>query len=170
MGYDQIFTLLKRGIWRPQTVMLTFIEGMTLGEIADILEQNGVVARDVFVDYLNTADLDYLFMEGIPDDPLRFHRLEGYIFPDTYEFYVPERVASVAKKFLDNFDRRISADMHRRMEALDMTLDEVITLASIIQKEAGHPGHKRRVSSVFHNRLNNPALYPRLESDVSSHF
>ena len=170
MGYDQIFALLQSGNWRPQTVMLTFIEGMTLGEVADMLDENGVVARDVFIEYLNTAELEYSFMESIPDNPLRFHRLEGYIFPDTYEFYVPERVASVAKKFFDNFDRRISADMYRRMEALDMTLDEVITLASIIQKEAGHPGHKRRVSSVFHNRLGNPGVFPSLESDVTINY
>jgi len=169
MGYDQILMLLRRGVHRDTIIRLTFHEGMTLNDIANVLDYRGVVARDVFIQHLNTAELDYEFIHNLPSDEahLRFHRLEGYIFPDTYDFYVPERVDSVVRKFLDNFDRRLTSDMYRRMDDLGMTLDEVIILASIIQREADTPGNMRRVSSVFHNRLNNPNMFPRLEADVT---
>ena len=169
MGYDQILQLLRRGTWRDNIVRITFHEGMTLNDIANVLHEYGVVDRDVFIEFLNTAELDYDFIRDIPyeEEHLRFHRLEGFIFPDTYDFYVPERVDSVARKFLDNFDRRITADMYRRMDDLGMTLHETIILASIIQREADFPGNMRRVSSVFHNRLNNPGMFPRLEADVT---
>ena len=167
MGYDQIILLLKNGIRQQQIVEIRFTEGMTVREIAARLEEEGVCESSAFMDYINNTDFNYDFFNRIPESDLRYHKLEGYLFPDTYQFYVPEKPASVAKKFFDNFNRKITDDMQKRMQAINLTLDETITLASIIQKEADMQEYIRRVSSVFHNRLDSGGRYPRLDSDVT---
>ena len=167
MGYDELIRDLKYGNVKYEEVRLTFIEGYTLQEIAAMLEEERVCKASEFIDYLETATLDYEFVDRMPTDALRFRRFEGYVFPDTYDFYVGERVSSVAKKFLDNFRNRISDDMEAKMMNLGLTLDEAITLASVIQKEAGNPEQMNRVSAVFHNRLRDNATYPNLQSDVT---
>ncbi|MDL2232034.1 endolytic transglycosylase MltG [Ruminococcaceae bacterium OttesenSCG-928-L11] len=167
MGYDEIIMYIRYGLMEQTTVKITFIEGWTLRVIADKLEAEGVCDADEFIEYLETAELDYEFIDRLPEDDLRFHRLEGYIFPDTYEFWVGEKVSSVAKKFLDNFENRITEEMETQMLNLGLTLDEAITLASVIQKEAGNEEEMSNVSSVFHNRLDDSATYPQLQSDVT---
>jgi UPF0755 protein len=166
MGYDELISELRTGILKEEIVKLQFLEGVTVKEIADTLDKEGVCDADEFLDYLQTAELNYEFADRMPTAPLRYRRMEGYMFPDTYEFYVPERVDSVASKFFRNFSNRISSDLQARMQDMGMSLDETITLASIIQKEAGNPIDMRGVSSVFHNRLDSIEL-PRLESDVT---
>ena len=167
MGYDQIILLLKNGVQRQQIVELRFTEGMTLREIANKLEEEGVCESKAFIEYLDSTDFNYEFFNRLPESEHRYHKLEGYLFPDTYQFYVPEKPSSVAKKFLDNFNRKVTSDMQKRMQAINLTLDETITLASIIQKEADQQEYIRRVSSVFHNRLDSGGRYPSLESDVT---
>jgi UPF0755 protein len=168
MGYDQIILKLESGNQVQEVVEgLTFVEGLYLRDIALKLEENKVCDAQEFLDYLETAQLDYEFIDRMPVDDLRYHRLEGYIFPDTYDFYVGESVENVAAKFLNNFERRITDEMEARMMELGLTLDETIRLASIIQREAGSAEAMRNVSSAFHNRLDDSATYPQLQSDVT---
>jgi len=167
MSYDEIIRALMTGRTTREVVRLTFIEGWTLLQVAEFLEENRVVNAEVFIEYLNTTDFGFEFFNMIDPHPMRFHMLEGYLFPDTYDFYVGENVSSVARKFLRNFNDRVMTPQNlRRMEELGLTVDETLTLASIIQREAGPIDDMRLVSSVFHNRLNSPA-FPRLQSDVT---
>lgn len=172
MSYDQIITIVSIGDLTDKEVTITFTEDMTLDDVANLLEENGVCNGDDFLEYLQKEDfMNYSFYNRIPKNENRYLKMEGYIFPDTYDFFKPEKVSSVAEKFLGNFDRHINNDnMINRMDDINMTFDEVITLASIIQKEAGDPTEMRRVSSVFHNRLDNAGSYPRLESDVTLNY
>jgi UPF0755 protein len=168
MGYDQIILKLEAGNTVREVVEgLTFVEGLYLRDIALKLEENKVCDAQEFMEYLETAELDYEFMDRMPTDDLRFHRLEGYVFPDTYDFYVGESVENVAAKFLGNFERKITDEMEARMLELGLTLDETIRLASIIQREAGSLEAMRNVSSAFHNRMNDTATFPQLQSDVT---
>ena len=168
MGYDQIISFIRTGNAANESVRLTFIEGMTLAEIAAMLEENKVCTAENLFEYIDSTEFTYSFYEEmLPLDSLRFRSLEGYFFPDTYEFFTPEKPSSIVSKFLDNFSTQITTDMRRRMDALDMTLDETITLASVIQREAGTPSEMRKVSAVFHNRLDAPQSFPRLQSDVT---
>jgi len=167
MSYDEVIRALMIGITTRDVVRLTFPEGWTLWQSALFLEEHGVVDAEEFIEYLNTAEFGFSFVNDIEYNPLRFHRLEGYLFPDTYDFYVGENVSSVARKFLRNFnDRVMTPQVLRRMDELGWTVDQTLTLASIIQREAGLSDDMRYVSSVFHNRLNSPN-FPRLESDVT---
>ncbi len=171
MSYDRIITALRMGDTVKEEVTVTFYEGMTLREIANLLEENKVCDAEAFVTCLQSAEFDYEFLNMLPENELRFYRLEGYLFPDTYDFYVGENVQSVAKKFLRNFSARVMGDVYNEIQDAGMTLDETIILASIIQKEAGNPDEMGLVSSVFHNRINDLAAgLPMLQSDVTIHY
>lgn len=168
MAYSQLLDRLSRGSrTEVETVRLTFPEGRTIVQIAEELEANGVCTAEDFFEAADNGNYGFEFEELIPDDPHRFHRLEGYIFPDTYDFYVPESADSVVAKFLRAFNTNVTQDLYDVIEMRGLTLDQTITLASIIQKEAGDVGLMYDVSSVFHNRL---AAGMRLESDATSDY
>lgn len=167
LGYNEIMVALRSGDYEKQEVRVTFIEGETLREIADKLEEKNVCESQAFLDYLETAEFDYEFFNAMPESDLRYHRLEGYIFPDTYDFYIGESVQDVARKFIRNFNEKITPDIQAKMRERNLSVDEAITLASMIQKEAGKVEDMRMVSSVFHNRLSLSETYPNLQSDVT---
>lgn len=169
MSYDEIIVILQTGNEKENTVRITFPEGMTLREIANLLEEKGVCKAEDLYSYLETANLEekYDFIEKIPKDENRFRRFEGYFFPDTYEFFLGESPERVTARFLTNFDSKITDDMYARMKNMNLTLDEAITLASMIQEESSGHEEMGRVSSVFHNRLDDSTNYPRLQSDVT---
>ena len=172
MSYDEILAITRKvTTTEKQVVKITFREGLTVYEVAELLEENGVCSADVFLETLETEDFGYAFMRTIPkDDPLRFRRLEGYLFPDTYDFYVGETPVSVAKKFFNNFNNKITPSMYAKMEEQGITIDELVTIASIVQKEAGRAKEMYRVASVFRNRLNSDGAFPLLQSDTTTHY
>lgn len=153
----------------PNTVRITFPEGFTVTQIAQLLERNRVCASADFVKAVNNADItQYDFLKGIDNHKERAFLLEGYIFPDTYEFYFNESAEKALSRFLENTERKLTEDMFTQAENLGYTMDEILTIASLIQKEADIEKEMGKVSSVFHNRLN--ASYNRLESDVTIHY
>lgn len=148
------------------TVTVTFPEGFTIMQIAERLEENNVCSKDEFLKVCNEP------YEGIeianPED--RIFLLEGYVFADTYEFYFNSDAKSVLKKFIDNFNKKVTPEIREKAQALGYTLDEMITLASIIQMECDKDiAECANVSSVFHNRLKNPS-FPKLQSDVTTFY
>lgn len=167
MSYEtMIAELCKNYVDKREYVKVTFPEGTTLLRAAEILEENEVCSASDFRFYFNAGGYGYKFEEYLPEaSALKFQAREGYCFPDTYEFYVDEDPQIVVQKIYANFDAKFTASDYRAMENLGMTLDEVITLASIVQGEAPFSESMKMVASVFHNRLNNPAVFQRLESD-----
>ncbi|MCQ2471181.1 MAG: endolytic transglycosylase MltG [Clostridia bacterium] len=132
------------------TVKVTFPEGYTIYQYAQLLQSKGVCSKEDFYKAANTP------VEGltIPADEERVFLLEGYLFPDTYEFYKDEPAESVVKRFIDNYKAKVTDEMQAKAEELGYTMDEMLTLASIIQKECDYGIDEcRNVSSVFHNRL-----------------
>ena len=96
--------------------------------------------------------------------------MEGYLFPDTYTFYLDEDARIVAKKFCKNFNLKITADIYGRMEDLGMELEELLTIASMVQAEARSVSDMKKVASVFLNRLEKPNEYPLLQSDPTKNY
>ncbi|MPN08280.1 hypothetical protein SDC9_155562 [bioreactor metagenome] len=142
---------------------------MTVDEIIDMLVSNGIGTREKYIDAIQNYDYKYTFMDNIDFASLssdRKYRLEGYLYPDTYQFYSDSGEVAVIDKFLSNFEGKFTQAKYDRIKELGMTLDQVITLASIIQKEAKFYSEFANVSSVFHNRLNSSA-FPKLESDAT---
>ncbi len=167
MSYSEILSSMSVQSRDFSVVTVTFPEGLNAVQIANLLEKNNVCSADDFIKEIQTGTYNYDFLPAETLDNGRYYRLEGYLFPDTYEFYEGENVSSVVKKFLDNFDRRVETQHYTRMEELGWTVDDVVKLASIVEKESSGSAQMPVVSSVFHNRLNNPGTFPTLDSDVT---
>lgn len=150
------------------TVMVTVPEGYTVEKIAVLLEESGVCTAADFRQAVQEGDFsDYAFVADIPAEG-KAYRLEGYLFPDTYEFYKNSSGDAAVRRFLANFQRKLET-VREALSASGLTMDEAVTLASIIQWEAKTPTDMTRVSRVLHNRLNSPN-YPRLQCDVTTRY
>ncbi|MBR5310967.1 MAG: endolytic transglycosylase MltG [Oscillospiraceae bacterium] len=166
LGYDQIFQVLKRKEAAKNVVSITFYEGMKISDIAKRLDENGVCDYDEFMLAAQTETFEYEFENMMGENEYIYYKWEGYLFPDTYEFFTNSTPRSVMIKFIDNFNNKISG-YYDRMQELGMSLDEVITLASVIQSEAAYRTDMDKVSSAFHNRLAKGSGLPYLQSDVT---
>lgn len=153
-----------------ETADVIFPEGITLFEAAQRLEEKNVCSADEFIKVFNAGGFGFDFEEKVRISSLKFYKMEGYFFPDTYQFYVEEDPRVVAKKIYKNFDARVTPDLYGRMKDLDMELEDVLTLASVIQAEAPDTKNMKMVASVFFNRLNNPDEYPLLQSDPTTNY
>lgn len=153
-----------------ETADVVFPEGITLVEAAIRLEDKGVCNAEEFIDVFNSSSFGFDFEGNVKVSAMKFYKMEGYLFPDTYQFYLEEDPRIVAKKIYKNFEARITPDFYGRMEDLDMELEEVLTLASIVQAEAANTRDMKKVASVFYNRLNNPNEYPLLQSDPTTNY
>ncbi len=146
-----------------------FPEGTSVSQMAQMLEENGVCsASDFMAEANNPLNLEG-FSFSMPNSDERAFLLEGYLFPDTYEFYRGENASSAIKRFLKNAESKFNSEIRAECDALGFTLDEILTLASIIQEEAGNPDEMYKVSSVLHNRLQS-RKFPRLQCDVATFY
>lgn len=162
LSYDQLMRILSSN---PVSINVTIREDYYLGQVLDTLSEKKLIDKNKFITSMNTEKFDYKFLSQIPK---RENRLEGYLFPDTYFFDPNSTDWEIITKFLDNFDNKFKLDYYARAEELNMTVDQIITLASIIEKEATLSEEKPIISSVFHNRLKSkdPSLR-KLKSDAT---
>lgn len=154
------------------TVRVTFPEGYTAKQIAERLEENGVCSAKDFMALVQGqyySSLTYRFIPGIENTENKAFVLEGYIFPDTYDFYKGESAENALSRFLKNTDAKLTEEYHLRADELGFSIDEIITLASIIQEEAGDPEEMPLVSSVLHNRIKS-SDYGKLQCDVTINY
>ncbi len=166
MSYDEIRYELF-GIGKPrEQVRITIPEGYTTDEIIELFLSNGIGTREGFVDVIENYDFDYDFVRAIEKKEGRRYRLDGYLFPDTYNFYSDSSEVAAIDKLLSNFSLKMSDEMISDAERLGFTLDEIVTLASIVQKEAYYMYDMAGISSVFHNRLFGGMKY--LQSDATA--
>ncbi len=182
MSYSNIITLLKTVKTYTSTVTVMIPEGSNAQQIGQLLEENYVCRAEDFENYYRTKLDKYDFEEQIKISDTRFYALEGYLFPDTYEFYViddlkenpafdtTEYAKQAAEKMYANFESKITKQMYARATELGMTFDQVITLASIIQKEGTNRDNMENISSVFHNRLEDQYNFPHLQSDTTEYY
>ncbi len=151
-----------------KTVRLTFPEGSTVDEIAKILEDGGVCSAEDFLAAADNADLLTEFGFTVNNPQNRTFALEGYLFPDTYDFYVDEGANKAIDRFLTNSQKKY-AELLDSCAAIGYTLDEIIIIASVIQEEVGYPEEMGKVSSVIHNRLNS-TQFPKLQCDATGNY
>ncbi|HBV51999.1 MAG TPA: endolytic transglycosylase MltG [Clostridiales bacterium] len=150
LSYDEIMTLLAG---EPETVRVTFPEGFTTEQIAARLEANNVVTADEFLAALETIDVSsYPFLSELAGTA-RDHRLDGYLFPDTYEFDVKANVEDVIYKMLNRFNELYLPAYYEKSETIGLTTDQVVILASIVEREAKLQSERPIIAGVFMNRL-----------------
>jgi UPF0755 protein len=149
-------TVLKRLVEGKIKEYYVFIpEGFTLSQIADRLEDQGLAEREVFISLaFDDGLLSSLGIEG--------ESAEGYLFPDTHTLNKSMGEEGMIRFMVRQFRRVVTPDMLERAKELNLTEKEMVTLASIIEKEGGAKGEKPLVSAVFHNRLKRGM---RLQSD-----
>lgn len=160
MTMDDIVDQLMRGDGLPKTVDIVVKEGMTVDELAKALYRNGKIKNAS--DFMKMAKDGTQFQQQY--DPItqvmgqdlageRHYILEGYLFPDTYQIYVDSSNEAIAQKMLARFINIFYLDENlSRAEELGFTIDQVVTLASLIEKE-GSPVDFEKLSAVFHNRM-----------------
>ena len=172
MAYEAIIDELTSVHEEEQeTVEITFPEGINIYEAANILEENGICKASEFIFYFNSGGYGFKFEDMLPSDTtLKLNRMEGYVFPDTYFFYTNMEPEQVCQKIYLNFDSKMTDERYQKMKELGLSLDELITLASIVQKEAATTDTMTMVASVFWNRLRNPEVFPLLQSDPTSNY
>ncbi len=169
MDYEVLINTLQAVSSTVEIVTVTFREGLQATEMGALLEESGVCTQAEFEDAVNDQELfaNYEFVSAIENGSERAYFLEGYLFPDTYDFYVGEGATNSIQKLLANTNVKLTDDLYERAKELGMTMDEVITMASMIQAEAANEADMRVISSVFHNRLNagDASAYRYLNSD-----
>ena len=170
-SYDAIIAVLSTYA-KAETVRVTIPEGTTAIAIAQKMEAAGLCSAEDFLKEANEGDFsEYTFWQYVPDDaaaPDRFMKCEGYLFPETYEFLKDDTVHNYVATFYAQFDAQITEEMYAELKAQGMTLNELVTLASFVQEEAGN-AQDSNVAQVFRNRLAEGSPYPRLQSNTSSY-
>lgn len=174
MDYEDLINTLQTGEdTHGEEVSVTIPEGYNALEISALLEENNICTADEFLDALNTMDFtNYQVIADMGDGAGRYYKIEGYLFPDTYNFYEGEELESVIGKMINNFQSHISSQIRTLADQQGLTLDQVIILASIIQGEAANTTDMFDVSSVLHNRLDYGGEYGiyRLECDSTTFY
>lgn len=170
MTYDEILEALQQPQDNRDTVRVTFPEGIPAVQFAQRMEEAGLCTAQEFLDVANNGDFSqFTFWNKRDENPDQFMACEGYLFPDTYDFFVGDDVYNMVAKIYGEFDKKFTEEMYQKVEEMGFTLSEFVTLASIVQEEAGGAEHQADVAAVFMNRLAENSPVPRLESNCASY-
>lgn len=169
MDYEAIINYLLSSNNRTDTVKVMITEGQNVLEVANTLKEKGAISStDKFLELCasDNFDDDFSFLKEIKNSSDRYYKLEGYLYPDTYEFYKNEDAESAIYKFLNNYETKINekrdVNGYDRLMTVNKlieesnskySLDQIMTIASIIQAEAADVDDMYNVSSIIHNRL-----------------
>jgi UPF0755 protein len=159
-----IVSLMTGGKVVSNETQITFPEGFALLQIKERLQEKGFNVDDQ-LNGKKAGDfqLQYKFLNGVPENA----DLEGFLFPDTYRFHKDAKAEDIIKKFLDNFDKKLTPDMRQKISVQDKNLYNVIILASIVQQEAIGEQEMPLIAGVFANRLQ---IGMALQSDATVNY
>lgn len=169
MTIQEMMSILASGDGKPVTARITVIPGWTIEDIADKFFADGIIKdKEAFLSLCRSGDAykDYYYIADVlatPKANQRKYMLEGYLSPNTYEIFTNSTADDIIKKLLAQTEAAFPSTYFERAEELEMTMDQVLTLASMIEKEA-KTADFAKVSAVFHNRLK---INMPLQSDVT---
>ncbi|MDO4552223.1 MAG: endolytic transglycosylase MltG [Bacillota bacterium] len=148
MSTEEIMEALLTG--RGDTVMFTVPEGYDIRRTTEKLAGEQLIDAEAFAAEIETGEFDYWFTEGLPEGP---DRLEGYLFPETYQVYKDATERDIILRMLDQFEAVFTEEYRERAAELGMSVEDVITLASIVEREAVVSEDRPVIAGVFYNRL-----------------
>lgn len=166
MSAQDILDTITKPTASSKIISVTIIEGMRLETIADTLQATGVIeSADEFLQLCNDVDAfpDYEFLQPLKEKTGLKYLMEGYLFPDTYQFYADTDPKVCINRMLARMNTIYSDEYKKQAEKMGMSMHDVLTLASIAEKE-GRDGDFDKISAVIHNRLTKGM---KLESDVT---
>ncbi|MGI5978603.1 MAG: endolytic transglycosylase MltG [Oscillospiraceae bacterium] len=149
--YRAIVKKMQYGSDSQVKIKVMFPEGYTEGEIFKKLEENKICTYDELMDCAANTEFSYKFLEGIPMGDAK--RLEGFLFPDTYEFYQGMTPEAAIDIFLKNFHSKLTAEMWQIAEQKNLSMRDVMNIASMIEKEAANDDERAIIASVIYNRM-----------------
>ena len=149
MSYGQILDLLVTD--SRNVTKITIPEGYEIKQIAQKLDEAGLCGWQDFYSALNPKDYDYAFLKNLPQ---RDGLMEGYLFPATYEIPNGATAHDIIDLMLAAFDSQFKSEYYDRAKELGMTVDQIVTMASIVEREAENPEEMPKVAGVFYNRRN----------------
>lgn len=149
MSYNDILEDLT--VADRNTVTVVIPEGYELPQIKEALAEAGLECAADFDSALDPSLYDYRFLKDIPD---REKKLEGYLFPATYKIRTDSTAQQVVDLMLKSFDQTFTEDMYKRAGELNMSVDEIVTMASVVERETNKDGERAKVAGVFYNRIN----------------
>ena len=171
MSYEEIVKELTTPKDLRETVSVTVFEGSTIVKISKIVEAAGFCTAQEFIDTVENTDWSqFKFYQYVEDHEYKPFKMEGFLYPETYEFYPEATAYDVAEKMLGHFDSLITDEMYAQMAQQGFTPQDVVTVASYVEEEAGDPVNQPDVAAVFLNRLKPGSPYPKMESDVSYYY
>jgi UPF0755 protein len=144
MSIRQMAQKIVRGEIISQEIKVTIPEGFTLKQIDARLAQAGLIEPDELINFDPNQVTSY---------KLQVTGLEGYLFPDTYRFFKQATIEEIIQKMLDNFDRKVTQDLRDEIARQDKTLEEIIIMASLLEKEVPTYEDRRIVAGIFWQRL-----------------
>lgn len=162
MGLEGMLITLKGNTVSSETVTLTFPEGYTVPEIINKLSDNDVCDKAALISVIQSTDFSYSLVTDLKANDNVPYRLEGFMFPDTYEFYINESASSVVRKFLENGENKFTEEYKTRASEMNYSIYEIMTVASIVEKEAANDDQKRTIAAIIYNRLEDKANFPTL--------
>lgn len=153
MDYRALLAGMSLNSATKAEVTVTIPEGYTVAQIFQLLEEKGVSTVDELNEVAANHDYNFSFLEDIPlGDP---DRLEGFLYPDTYQFNTPHNALYAINKMLVNFDDKYTDDVRKQVEDSGYSVREILTIASLIEKETDGTD-RAKIASVIYNRLDNP--------------
>lgn len=165
MSYEEIAQKLQNPDVSHKSVSVCIPEGYNVFDIATALEENGICSGNDFLEACRSKDdYDYSFISEIPESDTIAYELEGFLFPATYDFEENMDAREVVDEMLAAFADRITDSWRSYCSENDITLYELVTLASVVEKETLGEGVAQNIASVFINRLNSSH---KLQSDVT---
>lgn len=170
---DEIIDTLKKGsVNLASTKKITFVEGKNMRYIISNITSTFNITEKEILDklsdssYLDSLISKYWFLTDDIKNKDIYYSLEGYLYPDTYEFYESATIEDIFKGMLDNMNNKINK-YKDEVEKSDYSIHQMITLASIIELEAGNSSDRKGVAGVFYNRLKDNWS---LGSDVTTYY
>ena len=152
MDLNTIIEKLTKGVKDLNTVRFTIPEGYELVQMAEKLEKEGLVNKERFLELASRKENfkeKYEFLKLLEEN----QSLEGFLFPSTYEIYIGSTEEEIIEKMLDGYQRIYDKNIKDKLEETDFSLNEIITLASIVEREGKVDSERPLISAVFHNRL-----------------
>ena len=157
MDYNALVNSMGSSSSSRMTVSVTIPEGYTLDQIFALLEEQGVSTVETLQKVAASYDFKFSFLKGVL--PLGdYHRLEGYLFPDTYEFYMgggEDEAVQILNKMILRFDQQFTDALREQCANMGYTVHDIVTIASMIEKETDGTD-QTQIASVIYNRLERP--------------
>lgn len=163
----EILDVIAKGKVHVNTVRFTIPEGFTIEQIADTLAKKGLVDRERFLKEEETGTFEYDFVKEIPKKQGMKYRLEGYLFPETYEIKKGVTEHEIIDLMLKQFGNVITPEMRASFKAKGLSLHDAVTMASLVEREARVEKERPIIAGVIFNRLHQqPPMLLQIDATV----